>query len=48
LEYLAKKVYLKKDDNDQYQLLIPTWSIAKAKNGTIWLHIEDIEKLAGT
>ena len=48
LEYLAKKGYLKKDDNDQYQLLIPTWSIAKAKNGTIWLHLEDYEKLAGT
>jgi hypothetical protein len=48
LEYLASKGYLKKDDNDQYQLLIPTWSIAKAKNGTIWLHLEDYEKLAGT
>jgi hypothetical protein len=48
LEYLASKGYLKKDDNDQYQLFIPTWSIAKAKNGTIWLHLEDYEKLAGT
>jgi len=47
LEYLASKGYLKKD-NDQYQLSIPTWSIAKAKNGTIWLHLEDYEKLAGT
>jgi hypothetical protein len=48
LEYLAEKGYLKKGDNDQYQLSIPTWSIAKAKNGTIWLHLEDYEKLAGT
>jgi hypothetical protein len=48
LEYLASKGYLKKDNNDQFQLLIPTWSIAKAKNGTIWLHLEDYEKLTGT
>jgi len=48
LEYLASKGYLKKDDNDQYQLLIPTWALSKAKNGTIWLHLEDYEKLAGT
>jgi hypothetical protein len=48
LEYLASKGYLKKDDNDQYQLLIPTWSITKAKNNMIWLHLEDYEKLAGT
>ncbi len=50
LEYLASKGYLKKinENSDQYQLLIPTWSLAKAKNGTIWLHVEDIEKLAGT
>jgi hypothetical protein len=47
LEYLASKGYLKKD-NEKYQLAIPTWSIAKAKNSTIWLHVEDIEKLAGT
>ena len=48
LEYLASKGYLKKDNDDKYQLLIPTWSLAKAKNGVIWLHIEDIERLAGT
>ena len=48
LEYLAEKGYLKKGGNDQYQLLTPTWSITKAKNGTIWLHLEDYEKLAGT
>ncbi|MFP3240418.1 MAG: hypothetical protein RXQ94_04700 [Caldivirga sp.] len=47
LEYLASKGYLK-NNNENYQILIPTWSLAKAKNGTIWLHIEDIEKLAGT
>jgi hypothetical protein len=47
LEYLAEKGYLKQN-NDNYQILIPTWSIAKAKNGTIWLHVEDYEKLAGT
>jgi hypothetical protein len=48
LEYLASKGYLKQIKENQYQILIPTWSLAKAKNGTIWLHIEDIEKLAGT
>jgi hypothetical protein len=48
LEYLASKGYLKKDNENQYLLLIPTWSLSKAKNGVIWLHIEDIEKLAGT
>jgi len=48
LEYLASKGYLKKDDNGQYLLLIPTWSLSKAKNGVIWLHLEDYEKLAGT
>jgi hypothetical protein len=48
LEYLAEKGYLKKINEDQYQLLIPTWSITKAKNNMIWLHIEDYEKLAGT
>jgi len=48
LEYLASKGYLTKDNENQYLLLIPTWSLAKAKNGVIWLHIEDIERLAGT
>jgi hypothetical protein len=48
LEYLAEKGYLKKINENQYQLSIPTWSITKAKNGTIWLHLEDYEKLAGT
>ncbi|MFP3240804.1 MAG: hypothetical protein RXQ94_06690 [Caldivirga sp.] len=48
LEYLASKGYLKKDNENQYLLLIPTWSLSKAKNGVIWLHIEDIEKLVGT
>jgi hypothetical protein len=47
LEYLAAKGYLRKD-NEKYQLLIPTWVLAKAKNGVIWLHVEDIERLAGT
>jgi hypothetical protein len=48
LEYLASKGYLRKDNDDKYLLLIPTWSLSKAKNGVIWLHIEDIERLAGT
>jgi len=48
LEYLAEKGYLKKTNEDQYLLLIPTWSLSKAKNGVIWLHLEDYEKLAGT
>ncbi len=43
LEYLASKGYLKKDNENQYLLLITTWSLSKAKNGVIWLHIEDIE-----
>jgi hypothetical protein len=48
LEYLASKGYLKKTNEDHYQLLIPTWALSKAKNGTIWLHLDDYEKLAGT
>ncbi len=48
LEYIITKGYMKKTNENQYQLEIPTWALSKAKNGTIWIHIEDYEKLAGT
>jgi len=35
-------------DNSKWVVELPTWSIAKAKNYTIWTHIEDYEKLKGT
>jgi hypothetical protein len=48
LEFLVSKGYLKKDNEDKYLLLIPTWSLSKAKGNVVWIHIEDYEKLAGT
>ncbi|MFP3240468.1 MAG: hypothetical protein RXQ94_04960 [Caldivirga sp.] len=48
LDYLAEKGYLKQINENQYQLLIPTWSLSKAKENAIWVHIEDYERLAGT
>jgi hypothetical protein len=35
-------------DNSKWVVELPTWSIAKAKNYTIWVHAEDYEKLKGT
>jgi hypothetical protein len=51
IEQLAK--YLTENgivrlENGRWVIELPTWSIAKAKNSTIWAHIEDFEKLKGT
>ena len=47
LEYLANAGYITKA-NDKFTLQVPTWTLNKAKNNVIWVHIEDYEKLAGT
>jgi len=46
LQYLAQAGYLTKNGNE-HTLEVPTWAIAKAKGNTIWVHIEDYEKLKG-
>jgi len=46
-EYLAKNGIVRLE-NGRWFIELPTWSIAKAKNSTIWAHIEDFEKLKGT
>jgi hypothetical protein len=35
-------------EKDDFVIHIPTWSLAKAKNNVIWVHIEDYERLKGT
>jgi hypothetical protein len=47
LNYLANAGFLTKDDN-VFMLEVPTWALAKAKNNTIWVHVEDYERLRGT
>jgi hypothetical protein len=44
---LVRLKLLVKDGNDWF-IEIPTWSIAKAKNGTIWVHFDDYERLKGS
>ncbi len=46
-EYLTKNGFVKLE-NGRWVIELPTWSIAKAKNATIWVHVEDYEKLKGT
>jgi len=51
IEQLAK--YLTENgivrlENGRWFIELPTWSIAKSKNSTIWVHAEDYEKLKGT
>jgi hypothetical protein len=51
IEQLAK--YLTENgivrlENGKWMIELPTWSLAKAKNYTIWVHTEDFEKLKGT
>jgi hypothetical protein len=46
-EYLTKNGFVKLE-NGRWVIELPTWSIAKAKNATIWVHAEDYEKLKGT
>jgi len=47
LNYLTEVGYLTKNGNE-YTLEVPTWALSKAKGNTIWVHIEDYEKLKGT
>jgi hypothetical protein len=46
-EYLVRNGIVAKDDNE-FTILVPTWSLAKAKNNTIWVHVEDYERLKDT
>jgi len=46
-EYLTKNGFVKLE-NGRWFIELPTWSIAKSKNATIWVHAEDYEKLKGT
>jgi hypothetical protein len=50
IEQLAKYLTengIVKLENGRWFIELPTWSIAKAKNATIWVHAEDYEKLKG-
>jgi hypothetical protein len=47
LNYLANAGFLVKD-GDEFTLKIPTWAMSKAKGNTIWVHVEDFERLRGT
>jgi hypothetical protein len=44
---LVKLKVITKEGNE-WVIEIPTWSIAKARNATIWVHWEDYERLKGT
>ena len=46
LNYLAEAGYLTKDGN-VFTVKVPTWAIAKAKGNTIWVHVEDFERMKG-
>ena len=46
-EYLTKNGIVKLD-NGKWTIELPTWAVAKAKNLTIWVHVEDYERLKGT
>ncbi|MFP3241224.1 MAG: hypothetical protein RXQ94_08845 [Caldivirga sp.] len=47
LSYLANAGYLTKNGKE-FTLEVPTWTLGKAKNNVIWVHVEDYEKLKGT
>jgi hypothetical protein len=46
-DYLVKNGIVRLE-NGKWVIELPTWSITKAKNYTIWVHAEDYEKLKGT
>ena len=46
-EYLTKNGFVRLE-NGKWVIEIPTWTIAKAKNYTVWVHAEDYERLKGT
>jgi hypothetical protein len=45
-ELVKLKIIIK--EGNEWFIEIPTWSIAKARNATIWVHWEDYERLKGT
>jgi hypothetical protein len=47
LNELVKLRLLVKDGNDWF-IEVPTWQVTKARNGTIWIHWEDYERLKGS
>jgi hypothetical protein len=44
---LVRSKLLVKDGNDWF-IEVPTWQVTKARNGTIWVHWEDYERLRGS
>jgi len=44
---LVRLKLLVKDGNDWF-IEVPTWQVTKAKNGIVWVHWEDYERLKGT
>ena len=47
LNYLVNNGFLSKDGKI-FMLKVPTWAIAKARNGVVWVHVEDYERIKGT
>ncbi len=47
LTYLTNNGFLVKDGKI-FMLKVPTWALSKAKGNTIWVHIEDYERIKGT
>ena len=47
VDELVKLGVILKDKNE-FVILVPTWSLAKAKNNVVWVHVEDYERLKGT
>jgi hypothetical protein len=46
-EYLTENGFVRLE-NSKWIIEVPTWTIAKSKNYTVWVHAEDYEKLKGT
>jgi hypothetical protein len=44
---LVKLKVITKEGNE-WVIEIPTWQVTKAKNGVVWVHWEDYERLKGT
>ena len=45
-ELVKLKIIIK--EGNEWFIEIPTWSIAKARNATIWVHFDDYERLKGS
>ena len=45
-ELVKLKIIIK--EGNEWFIEIPTWSIAKARNTTIWVHFDDYERLRGS